>query len=376
MDDARPADPFDRDAVKPRWPRYETAALGFRHYWYPVLEARKLRRKPRALTILGEKIVLARDARAGGAPRALKDRCPHRGVPLSAGHCNFPGTVSCRYHGWTFDLATGELLAALTDGPDSPICGLADVRAATYPCAERAGLIWVYFGDAPAPPVETDIPERLLDSDAVVEPMVEERPGDWRYGMENAVDEAHAKYLHRRALFFWFNPMPAYQTDTRMVPAEDGLWLKRLSKPVFAPAHYPRLGQSWPKIDFWRRAKGMGVICAARLPCIFAIDHQSWYDYQFFVPTSEGRHLAAQVSFKKTRGLGRLIWKLRYWTYIRLVHHIMFNRWEDGFIVRSMSSPPEVLFRPDISIIGWRRWCEERARRTTPVPPEDATRAG
>jgi len=210
--------------------------------------------------------------------------------------------------------------------------------------------------------VEADIPEDLLHPDAVVEPMVEERGGDWRYAMENAVDESHAKYLHRRALFFIFTPMPGYQTDIRMVPSDDGLWLKRLSKPVFAPALYPRLGRRWPSRDFWRRARGLGVICAARLPAIFAIDHQSWQDYQFFVPTSEGRHLALQVSYRTTRGLGRLLWKLRYWGYIRLIHHILFNRWEDGAIVQAMSSPPEVLFRPDVSITAWRRWCEEKAR--------------
>jgi phenylpropionate dioxygenase-like ring-hydroxylating dioxygenase large terminal subunit len=36
---------------------------------------------------------------------ALLNRCPHRGVPLSEGNQQFPGTISCPYHGWTFDLA-------------------------------------------------------------------------------------------------------------------------------------------------------------------------------------------------------------------------------------------------------------------------------
>ena len=49
----------------------------------------------------------------------------------------------------------------------------------------------------------------------------------------------------------------------------------------------------------------------------------------------------------------------------------MLNRWEDGFIVNAMSAPPEVLFRPDIAITTWRRWCEEKARRS----PADATAA-
>jgi len=374
MDDGTSAEP---ERGQSRWPRYDAAKFGFRHYWYPVLESRKLGSKPRAVTLAGEKIVLVRDK---GKAFGLADRCPHRGVPLSAGRREFAGTLTCRYHGWTFDLTSGELVAALTDGPDSPICGLADVRAKTYPVEERAGLIWVYIGDAPAPPVEVDIPEGLLHPDAVVEPLVEVRKGDWRHAMENAVDEAHAKYLHRNTLFYFFRKFPGYQTDTRMLPSEDGLWLSRTSKPVFETVNFPRVGP-WPKQDFWRfgggppkqagQASGAVIVGGARLPAIFSVGHEDWHDYQMFVPCDEHHHLNLQVSFRRTSGLGKLIWRLRYWTYIRYIHHIVLNRWEDGFIVNAMSAPPEVLFRPDIAITTWRRWCEEKARRS----PADATAA-
>src|SRR5512132_1863284 len=106
------------------WPKYEAAVLGFRDYWYPVTWSRKVGARPIAVTVLGERIMLIRDK---GRVRALNDRCPHRGVPLShpMSSREFPGssTWSCCYHGWTFDLETGVLVAAITDGPDSPICG-------------------------------------------------------------------------------------------------------------------------------------------------------------------------------------------------------------------------------------------------------------
>jgi hypothetical protein len=60
------------------WPRYDAAVLGFPNYWYPVLFSRALRRRPRAITLCGQRIVLVRD---GGQVYALHDRCPHRGVP-------------------------------------------------------------------------------------------------------------------------------------------------------------------------------------------------------------------------------------------------------------------------------------------------------
>src|SRR5579872_4418770 len=87
------------------FPRYESAVTGFPEYWYPVGFSRDIGKRPRGLTILGEKIVLLRDR---GRVYALNDRCPHRGIPLSAGHQVAPGTLSCPYHGWTYDLSSGR----------------------------------------------------------------------------------------------------------------------------------------------------------------------------------------------------------------------------------------------------------------------------
>src|SRR5919199_734156 len=140
------------------------------------------KRRPRPLLLCGGRLVLVRDA---GRVYALHDRCPHRGVPLSAGRREFPGLLTCAYHGWTYDLATGRLEVVLTDGPDSPICGKANVP--TYPVEERAGLIWVYVGDEPAPPVEADIPRELLRPNAVVEGIITRQRGNWRYAAENGI---------------------------------------------------------------------------------------------------------------------------------------------------------------------------------------------
>jgi phenylpropionate dioxygenase-like ring-hydroxylating dioxygenase large terminal subunit len=74
--------PASRSSPYRSWPRYEEANQGFRNYWYPVLESRRLKGAPQAVTVAGEKIMLMRD---GDKVRALHDRCPHRGVPLSAG---------------------------------------------------------------------------------------------------------------------------------------------------------------------------------------------------------------------------------------------------------------------------------------------------
>jgi phenylpropionate dioxygenase-like ring-hydroxylating dioxygenase large terminal subunit len=370
-----------REDVTKMWPRYFEAKLGFPNYWYPVLIAKELtEKKPVSVTVAGEKIVLVRER--DGKVYSLNDRCPHRGVPLSMGRREFPGMLTCRYHGWTYDVKTGELVAALTDGPDSPICGKATVRVKNYPAEERAGIIWVFIGEGEPPPVEDDIPHEMLAQDAVVLPMMDIRKGDWRYAMENAVDAAHGKYLHRDTPFYMLHQFTAYQTDLRMVPSEDGRWLRRKSELVFGPSEYPGVGK-WPHHQVWRRKpkkkitgkKGAGAAIAggAALPAIFYVGHEDWQDFQMFVPVDENRHMTWQISMKQTRGIGKLFWKLRYWTYIRHLHHVVLNRWEDGLMVENMNCPPERLFRPDAAIVAWRRWCEEKARRS---PAETGNKSG
>src|SRR5215212_2824681 len=74
--------PVGRMGEGGNWPRYDAAVFGFRNYWYPVLLSGQVGRKPRAITVCGEKVVLVRDQ---GKVYGLHDRCPHRGVPLSCG---------------------------------------------------------------------------------------------------------------------------------------------------------------------------------------------------------------------------------------------------------------------------------------------------
>ena len=50
--------------------------------------------------LCGQPVVFGRTA--GGDVFALRDNCPHRGAPLSAGRIR-GDEVECCYHGWTFD---------------------------------------------------------------------------------------------------------------------------------------------------------------------------------------------------------------------------------------------------------------------------------
>jgi nitrite reductase/ring-hydroxylating ferredoxin subunit len=345
---------------KTAWPRYDAATLGFPNYWYPVMLSRSLKRRPAAVKVAGQQVALIRD---GGRVYALHDRCPHRGVPLSAGRREFPGFLTCAYHGWTYDLGSGELAAVLTDGPDSPICGKAVVRVRSFPVEERAGVIWVYPGDGPAPPVEADIPQELLRPETTVEGLVELREGNWRLGIENAVDEGHAKYLHRGALWSLFSKFPAWTNGVRMAPSEDGHYLMRVrGQAVFADA-YPRVG-AWPKSGaFWRSPnRGPSLSLGVRLPCLARVVFRGWTDYELFVPVDEDHHLAIFLSATWGAPVKRLLFRLRYWLYVRWLYYGLLNRAQDQWMIGQMDIPPERLYRPDVSITSWRKWCHEHAR--------------
>jgi predicted acylesterase/phospholipase RssA len=106
--------------------------LGFREYWYPAIETRKVRGKPVSLMMLGDDLVLFRDG--AGKVVALSDWCPHRGARLSLGVCEFEGTVTCPYHGYVFD-GTGQCVAGLIERPDSSFPSKLHARA--YPTEER-----------------------------------------------------------------------------------------------------------------------------------------------------------------------------------------------------------------------------------------------
>jgi len=178
-----------------RGPRYEAAALGFRHYWYPGVLSRHLDKKPVAIKLLGENLVFFR---AHGRAYALHDLCAHRGMPLSFGACLAEGTVTCGYHGWTYDVATGTCVAVLTDGTDSPIIGKQSVKS--YPVEERSGIVFVYMGDGNPPPIEDDVPEEVLRSDWTQQVVVAIWHCNWRAAVENGYDAGHAPYVHRNSL--------------------------------------------------------------------------------------------------------------------------------------------------------------------------------
>ena len=91
------------------------------------------------------------------------------------------------------------------------------------------------------------------------------------------------------------------------------------------------------------------------------------------MPIDGDSHRYLQLAVKFTGGIDKLVFKLRYWSYIRWINQHLFTR-QDGVMIQAMDAPPERLFRPDLSIIAWRKMCEQargqESGRETPTVGE------
>jgi len=363
-------------------PTYEQAALGLPNYWYPVMFSNQLGKRPKPYTLLGQNVMFVRRQ---GRAYAIENRCPHRGIPLHQGKFEFEGTISCIYHGWTFDLATGELLAALPDGPDSAMAHRSVASIKAYPVEERAGIVWAWMGAGdPMVPVEDDIPEELLREDAVIMGWIHSRYGNWRYGVENAIDEGHARFLHKDSIQGRWRQSPAW-TDVKIVETKDKKWIFRRVDWSQTFAYFPGLGV-WPRKRWWRkeREKDKRTMVArnkhaignipedarpgqSRLPCIFrpiGWPYPMVVSYEFHVAIDAEHELYHQYSVRFTKNpINKLIFKLKYLLWHRWIGEWRFNS-QDGSMVAAMTAnmKSERLMKTDASITGWRKMVERQAR--------------
>src|SRR5262245_23142301 len=163
-----------------------------RRCWHPVGYAHELGSAPSATTLLGEPLVLWRDA--AGAAHAFRDVCVHRGTALSLGVVEGDEIV-CPYHGWRY---RGDGACTAIPQLSAPARVPARARAAAYGAIERYGLIWAAL-DEPRWPLP-NVPE-LTDPAWRV---VRAGPFAWRADaarqVENFTDFGHFAFVHRGLL--------------------------------------------------------------------------------------------------------------------------------------------------------------------------------
>lgn len=197
--------------------------LFLRNIWYYALHGSQLKKgKLVQKQIAGEQIVIGRDP--SGNPFALKDNCPHRGVPLSRGW--FDGsTITCCYHGWQFDCSgVCQKIPAL---PDERV-DVSKIKVPRYPCREVNGTIWVYIpqNKLKMEGAESYFPDLLLDPQKefwYVETVT--IPTNIDHAVIGLIDPAHVTFVHQS--WFWRSAKNLKLKEKHFEPFEMGFKMIR-----------------------------------------------------------------------------------------------------------------------------------------------------
>lgn len=113
--------------------------------WISAMPVEKLLRQGKLVAKLGGKQIAL--FAAGDTVLACNNRCPHEGYPLREGTLDEACVLTCNWHGWKFDLRTGDNL-------------LRGDRLRTYPTRIVDGAVWV---DVTDPPPERQMAQALAN---------------------------------------------------------------------------------------------------------------------------------------------------------------------------------------------------------------------
>ena len=175
-----------------------------RQYWQPAalvdefdpaLDARMAARPVKAIKLLGQNLVLFRDALSGWG---LLDRdCAHRGADLSFGRLEAAaqgGGLRCPFHGWKF-APDGRCLETPAEPAGSKLCDR--IKQRSYPVVEKSGVLFAWLGDegtAPPPFPAFDCFKAPGSHSFAFKGLWN---ANWLQAFEVGIDPAHPSYLHR-----------------------------------------------------------------------------------------------------------------------------------------------------------------------------------
>jgi len=167
-----------------------------RGFWYPALRGETVRgRRLGTARLLAIPLVLGRDAE--GRPFAVRDSCPHRGMPLSHGW--FDGRhLECSYHGWKFKPVSGQCREIPSLMPDDKL-DVSRIFATAFPCCEHDGYLWVYV---PEPGSSTEPQEQAphlptFSNRYTTTHLSAELPCHVDHGIIGLMDPAHGPFVHQ-----------------------------------------------------------------------------------------------------------------------------------------------------------------------------------
>src|SRR5450432_113276 len=195
-------------------------------FWYRAAPSDQVGRNGLCKAMLLEiLLVIGRDAE--GIPFALRDACPHRGMPLSCG--KFDGQqVECSYHGWRFDAHTGQCQGIPSLTADQKL-RVDRIYAGSYACEEHDDFIWVFIPE-PGPPgagfsKAADTPFDAPRVPIFTEPyktahLSAELPCSVDHGIIGLMDPAHGPFVHQA--WWWRSQHSIHEKHKNFEPIPNG----------------------------------------------------------------------------------------------------------------------------------------------------------
>ncbi|HLK26490.1 MAG TPA: aromatic ring-hydroxylating dioxygenase subunit alpha [Caulobacteraceae bacterium] len=176
----------------------------------------------RRLQMLGEPIVIGR-TRAGQL-FALRDVCPHRAAPLSAGRIVEGSLVECPYHGWRY--RTDGACAAIPSLVDGQDIDVSRIRVRAYSAVESQGLIFLWMGSEAGG--EPDAPPPVFPGVVGGGPKLVDRT-EFGAHIDHAVvglmDPTHGPYVHQN--WWWRSAASQHEKAKAFEPREAGFAMVR-----------------------------------------------------------------------------------------------------------------------------------------------------
>jgi phenylpropionate dioxygenase-like ring-hydroxylating dioxygenase large terminal subunit len=190
--------------------------------WYPAMRSALLRgKKLHTAMLMGIPLVLGR--KEDGRLFAMRDSCPHRGIPLSCGW--FDGSeLTCKYHGWAFEPASGQCMQIPSLTPSDTL-DPKKIYATAFPCEERDGYAWVYIpqpgsgrarsGEQPAVPEVPKFGPRFRSAH-----LTADLPCNVDHGIIGLMDPAHGPFVHQA--WWWRKRASIHEKEKHFEPIPEG----------------------------------------------------------------------------------------------------------------------------------------------------------
>jgi phenylpropionate dioxygenase-like ring-hydroxylating dioxygenase large terminal subunit len=213
--------------------------------WYAAAWSEEIEHKLFTRILLNEAVLFYR--KSDGAVVALRDRCPHRIIPLSLGKL-IRDDVECAYHGLKFD-CSGRCIE--NPNGNGAIPGALAVRS--YPVVERCNIVWIWMGDPQLADAAglPDYPWNLDTARYTETHGTLNLAANYLLVIDNLMDLRHTAFLHSTAL----EPREHARLPLQVSEENGRIWSRIFSPSSKPPPFFAVAKNMTHPVDHWQEIR-------------------------------------------------------------------------------------------------------------------------